>query len=114
MARAKKIKLSKLQETVAKNLVKYIEDQKSFIERSENTVTESLLGGGSSSYDLRQNIQCLETAKNTLHHLLTNFEEHVGVAYEAYCDANKIEKINSPIEDLTSAVKELITKLAVK
>ena len=108
---AKKLKLSKLQMTAAKNIVGHITSQKKFIERQQEVVDKAVLGDMSSEYDLRQNIQCLETGKRTLEHLTAHFEEYVGCTYEQYCDENKIEVVETPESKLVTAVKELVAKM---
>ncbi|MHA2401953.1 MAG: hypothetical protein ACXADH_03095 [Candidatus Kariarchaeaceae archaeon] len=111
--KAKKIKLSKLQEKVAKNIQKHIEETKRWLDQQEEEVNEVILSGqsGGRGYDLRQTVQAYHTAKNTLSHLINTFEEYVGCTYEAYCEAYDVKKIETVEEKLVSVVKDLIAKV---
>lgn len=100
--------MNKLTKKVAERIAAKIKEQYNWIENQENTVTESILGDVN-QYDLRQNIQALETGKRTLTALKDHFEEFAGISYDDYCATNpEAVKVKTAEEKLLEAIKEII------
>ena len=102
----------KLINKVANNLDRMIQDQISWIEKQEEVVSEALLTGhsGNNGYNLRQNIQALQTGKTTLVHLNSYFLDFTGQTHEEWIKENKKESksMDTPSDLILKAINQLI------
>jgi hypothetical protein len=102
-------KLSRVQMMVAKQLAATITECQKYVVKQTEVVDMQLLGAKLNAFDLRQNIQALETGKRTLNHIINHFEENVGMTYDDYCTANPEVMKADRVEDmLLSAITQLI------
>jgi hypothetical protein len=103
----KQIKLSTLQAMVAERMHLSIQEQVMFVKRQESIVNECLIGLKPNPYDLRQNIQALETGKSSMSALKGMFQTHIGISYDDYCDSIEVEKVVTAEERLIQAIKDI-------
>lgn len=103
----KTIKLSTLQAMVAEKMHHSIQAQVTFVKAQEVAVNEILIGMKPNPYDLRQNIQALETGKTSMSALKVMFQTHIGISYDDYCDSIDVEKIVTAEERLVQAIKDI-------
>lgn len=101
--------LNKLTAQVAKQIHSAIIEQVEWIKNQEEVVTKSVMGNTINGFNLRQNVQALETGKSTLSHLKTHFESFTGITYDSYCEGINVEKVITPEEKLLEAIKELVS-----
>jgi len=101
-------KLTPLQKSVAEKLNALIVEQNQWIEITNKEVQKGLIGCCTNGWNLRQNIQALNTGKLTLTALRDSFTENIGMPYEVYVEDNK--KADKPtIESrLATIIKDLI------
>lgn len=113
-------KLNPVLALVAERLHKLITEQVKWIETQDKLVTAFILTGNTNgnAFDLRQNVQALETGKNTLASLKNHFEAAVEMSYDEYCKGINVATVLTTeerlVKTLLSYVDERIAQVVTK